>query len=235
MSSRATGLRHFSLAGKLAFVLCAFSMVAIAIVLWLDQRLGNPWLAAIVSMILLIPLALWIVRRTLAPVLSMFRALSGTVSSYRDGDFSFSLAWPRNDELSDLVAAHNAIGEALREQRLMLVQRELLVDTMVQNTPVAMLLADSGGKIVYSNLAARKLLNDGRRIEGSALEDLLQRAPEALRDAIERGGDGLFAVGAGMRERRDRCERIVEFVADDADDLLPRLHFLATQLDGEVA
>jgi two-component system nitrogen regulation sensor histidine kinase NtrY len=201
MSSRATGLRHFSLAGKLAFVLCAFSMVAIAIVLWLDQRLGNPWLAAIVSMILLIPLALWIVRRTLAPVLSMFRALSGTVSSYRDGDFSFSLAWPRNDELSDLVAAHNAIGEALREQRLMLVQRELLVDTMVQNTPVAMLLADSGGKIVYSNLAARKLLNDGRRIEGSALEDLLQRSPEALRDAIERGGDGLFAVGADDDEQ----------------------------------
>ena len=73
-------------------------------------------------------------------MLSLFRALAGTVTSYRDGDFSFSLHWPRNDELGDLVAAHNELGDVLREQRLDLVQRELLLDTMVQNTPVAMLL-----------------------------------------------------------------------------------------------
>ena len=40
---------------------------------------------------------------------------------------------------------------------------------------------------------------------------------------------------AGMRERRDRRERIVEFVADHADHLLPRLHFLPAQLAGEPA
>ncbi|HTA66557.1 MAG TPA: HAMP domain-containing sensor histidine kinase [Xanthomonadaceae bacterium] len=195
MNAQPARRRRFSLAGRLAFGLCAFTAFAIALVLWLDRLSGDPWLAAIVGMLLLVPLALWIVRRTMAPALSMFRALSGTVASYREGDFSFGLRWRRNDELGDLIAAHNAIGDALREQQLALVQRELLLDTMVQHTPVAMLLANEGGHIVYSNLAARKLLNDGRKLEGSPLQSILQDAPESMRDAIARGGDGLFAVG----------------------------------------
>ncbi len=195
MNVRQLASRRFSLAGKLAFVLCVFAVFALALVLVLERLLDDPWFAAILSLLVLVPLALWIMRRTLAPVLSMFRALSGTVTSYRDGDFSFGLAWKRNDELGDLVNAHNALGDALREQRVALVQRELLLDTMVQNAPVAMLLADSSGRIVYSNLAARKLLNDGHKLEGHALEALLQNASEPLREAIERGGDGLFAVG----------------------------------------
>jgi signal transduction histidine kinase len=65
---------------------------------------------------------------------------------------------------------------------------------MVQNTPVAMLLVDPGGRIAYGNLAARKLVGGGRRLEGLALDALLTEAPEPLRDAVARGGDGLFAV-----------------------------------------
>ena len=84
--------------------------------------------------------------------------------------------WPRNDELGDLVAAHNELGDALREQRLALVQRELLLDTMVQNTPVAMLLVDPARRVVYANLAARQLLNDGRKLEGQAFDDAARRA-----------------------------------------------------------
>jgi hypothetical protein len=68
---------------------------------------------------------------------SLFRALAGSVASYRDGDYSFGLSWQGQGDLGDLVASHNRLGEALRDQRLALVQRELLLDTMVQNTPVA--------------------------------------------------------------------------------------------------
>ncbi|MCW5806692.1 MAG: PAS domain-containing sensor histidine kinase [Deltaproteobacteria bacterium] len=124
----------------------------------------------------------------------MFRALAGTATSYRDGDFAFSLAWKRNDELGDLVAAHNALGDTLRKQREALVQRELLLDTMVQNTPVSMMLCDGAEHVVYGNLAARKLLGNGRRLEGQRLPVLLESAPDALREAVARGGDGIFVV-----------------------------------------
>ena len=195
MKALLTGMQRVSVAGRLAFGMCVLIAIAIALALALDHWLDDPWLVATLSLLLLIPLALWIVRRVLAPVLSMYRALAGTVASYRDGDYSFGLAWKRSDELGDLVAAHNALGDALRDQRLSLVQRELLLDTMVQNTPVAMLLAECTGRIVYSNIASRKLLNDGRKLEGQTLDALLETAPQPLREAIERGGDGLFAVG----------------------------------------
>jgi len=57
----------------------------------------------VVGVALLVPLSLYVAHRLLAPVPAMFRALAGTVMSYRDGDFSFSLAWRRYDELGELV------------------------------------------------------------------------------------------------------------------------------------
>jgi len=182
--------------------LLAFGLVAIAVglVLMLEDWLGEARLAAGVALGVMFPTTLYVISRPLAPVKAMFRALAGTVTSYRDGDFSFSLAWPKNDEVGDLVAAHNELGGTLRAQRETLVQRELLLDTMVQNTPVAMLLVDPNGHIVHGNLAARKLLRGGRRLEGLKLPALLEAAPESLREAISRGGDGLFVVTKGDQE-----------------------------------
>ena len=167
----------------------------------LDRLLPDhpAWVVGI-CMLCLVPLAVITIRAQLQRQLSLYRALTGTVTSYRDGDFSFSLHWPQNDELSDLVQAHNALGQVLREQRLGLVQRELLLDTMVQHTPVAMLLVQDGGAVVYANLAARQLLNDGRKLEGIHLPELLARAQPALREALGRGGDGLFTFGDSEEE-----------------------------------
>jgi two-component system, NtrC family, nitrogen regulation sensor histidine kinase NtrY len=168
--------------------------LAVAAALALAAWLGDPVVAGALALAVALPLTISTLRRPLSPVTAMFRALAGTVTSYRDGDFAFSLAWPRNDELGDLVAAHNALGDTLRQQRESLVHRELLLDTMVQNTPVAMMLCDAGDRVVYGNLAARQLLGGGRRLEGRARAEVFDAGPEALRDAVARGGDGLFAV-----------------------------------------
>ena len=185
---------------RVALLACAFVAMAIGGTLALREWLGDPWLAGAIAACVLVPLAFFVVRSPLSPMSAMFRALAGTVTSYRDGDFSFSLAWPRHDELGELVAAHNALGDTLRSQRESLVHRELLLDTMVQHTPVAMLLVDATRHVVYGNLAARKLLADGRRLEGQPLDDVLASAQDALREAVGRGGDGLFAVEQGGEE-----------------------------------
>ena len=169
---------------------------------------GHPVLVFLACLVAIVPIAIITIRSQIQPILSLFRALEGTVASYRDGDFSFSLHWPQNDELADLIAAHNDLGQVLREQRLGLVQRELLLDTMVQNTPVAMLLVtdfatSSGtqaGTIVYANLAARQLLSEGRKLEGHALGAVLETAAPALKEALARGGDGLFTAGESEDE-----------------------------------
>jgi len=164
---------------------------------WLDHG----WAVSVVSIIVLLSVMWFSLRRATAPVRSLLRALSGTTSSYRDDEYNFSVYWPGNDELGDLVQAHRELGDVLREQRQGLVQRELLLDTMVQNTPVAMLLLANGGdgiqRVVFSNLAARKLLHNGWKLEGQRMQDVLETMPVELRDAIVRGGDSLFAVREG--------------------------------------
>jgi nitrogen fixation/metabolism regulation signal transduction histidine kinase len=180
---------------QFAAIAFAYMLAAAALALLLARWTGHAWIAAAIAILVLAPLLAYHVRRAFAPMNSLFRALAGSVASYRDGDYAFGLAWRGGGDLGALVASHNALGDALREQRLGLVQRELLLDTMVQNTPVAMLLVDPSRRIVLGNLAARKLLGDGHRLEGQSFGELLAAAPEALREAFERGGDGMFTVG----------------------------------------
>jgi two-component system nitrogen regulation sensor histidine kinase NtrY len=193
--------RYFSLAAPYALLVALLVAALVVFTVLLGEWFPDmPVLVGALALLAGLPLAFVLVRRQFNPMLSLFRALAGTVSSYRDGDFAFSLRWPRHDELGELVDAHNALGDVLRDQRLGLVQRELLLDTMVQNTPVAMLLVAESGPIVYANIAARQLLNQGRKLEGHAIAEVLARAAAPLRDALDRGGDGLFSVGSEDEE-----------------------------------
>ena len=187
-------LRLMPLAVRMV-VLVAFTAVGAAaatagLAAWMP-----PWPAALLAAAGCGLLAGLVVRRTFVPLRGLIRALTGTVASYRDGDFSFGISWDRYGDLVELVNAHNQLGQALREQRLSLVQRELLLDTMVQNTPVAMLLLDPGRRVVLGNLAARRMFGNGRQLEGRALDELLGEAPAAVGEAFARGGDGMFTVG----------------------------------------
>ncbi|MBW8809664.1 MAG: ATP-binding protein, partial [Lysobacter sp.] len=183
----------------LSLVFSAIALVYLAVgaaaTLWLSQWIGNRWLVLAIVLAVLAPLLVYHVRRAFAPMNSLFRALAGSVASYRDGDYSISFHWDGKGDLGELVASHNRLGDTLREQRLSLVQRELLLDTMVQNTPVAMLLVDPSRRIIHGNLAARKALGEGKRLEGQDFAALLARAPVPMQEAFDRGGDGMFTVG----------------------------------------
>ncbi len=146
------------------------------------------------SILVLLPAAWWLAHAAMAPISRLLRALEGAVASYRDGDFSLSIAIDRRDELGRLIAMHNALGQTLREQRQHLAQRELLLDTVVQNTPVALVLTDTLGRVAYANLASRHLFNAGRSLVGLEFAALLEPVPQALRDAVHGGEDALFTV-----------------------------------------
>ena len=160
---------------------------------WSAPAPGGAWAIALTAAIVL-PFCVWSARAVLAPLARLLRALEGGVLSYRDGDFSLSLTPTGHGELGELVRLHNELGQALREQRQHLVQRELLLDTVVQNTPVALVLTDAGGHVAYANIAARQLLGEGRSLQGLEFGALLAAAPAALRDALAAGEDTLFSV-----------------------------------------
>jgi nitrogen fixation/metabolism regulation signal transduction histidine kinase len=95
------------------------------------------------------------------------------------------------------VAGYNGLGSKLRTQRQDLYQRELLLDTVIQASPLAMLLTNATGTILYGNIAARQLLAGGRKLEGLALEPLLEVLPDALHEALDGTRDQLFTAQFG--------------------------------------
>jgi two-component system, NtrC family, nitrogen regulation sensor histidine kinase NtrY len=191
-------IRH-SLALRL-FARMAPMLVAAAALPWVVAYWYRSWWLAALCIVVELGWVLAILRSALGPWRALFRALAGSVNSYHDGEYNFGIAWQSADELGELVDAHARMGQVLREQRQALAQRELLLDTMVQNTPVSMVLVAVGNdgqrRVMYANLAARKLLGDGRSLEGLAFDALLDALPAQLREAVGRGSDSLFSIAS---------------------------------------
>jgi nitrogen fixation/metabolism regulation signal transduction histidine kinase len=193
-------MRLVSLEGKLAAALAVTLIAAAALAAAATAWLDSPWYGAAATVLVLAIPSILFARALARPVATLIRALSGSVVAFRDGDFSFSIGARRGDEVGDLVAAHNELGRVLREERQHLFQRELLLDTVVQNTPTALALVEEGGHVVYANIAARHLLHGGRSMNGERFDEIVAAAPEPLARAIASGGDGLFSVTLDQEE-----------------------------------
>ena len=183
-----------SLGLKLAALLLLLFSAGVGVGAWLWQRWDDPLLVGLVAVLLGLLPCLLIARRATRRVRRLLRALEGAVASYRDGDFSISTNDAGGDELSALVERHNELGRTLREQRQHLVQRELLLDTVVQNTPVALVLTDSADRVAYANMAARQLFNAGKRLGGLGFAELIETLPAVVGEAVASGEDSLFSL-----------------------------------------
>jgi two-component system, NtrC family, nitrogen regulation sensor histidine kinase NtrY len=183
-----------NLKAKLALLLMAIVAVTAALSGWATRWSGNALLTWLLILAVSLVPVLWLSSRIMRPIQQMLRALSGTVASYREGDFSLSLVADRDDELGELMTAHNELAAALREQRAHLVQRELLLDTVMQNSPVALVLVDANDRVAYANIASRHLLSGGRSLQGLKFTDALTEAPVALQGAAAEEGDSLFST-----------------------------------------
>ena len=112
--------------------------------------------------------------------------------------------WDREPHRSRLQRQHRRHGSAgvdvagrrlqpprkqmLREERQSLYQRELLLDTVIQATPLAMVLTNANGRVVYSNVAARQTFLGGRKLEGLAFAELIAASPSRCGLAVGAGG-----------------------------------------------
>lgn len=210
---------HRSLRLRLALCLIAAAVAALSIHLTLTwwpvprlmAALGRealaPWSATALALTgaLMLPIAWGLASLLLMPLTRLLRALESTVLSYRDGEFGSAIAADPPgglSELSSLMRLHSELGQALREQRQHLAQRELLLDTVVQNTPVALVLTDARERIAYANIAARQLMDRGRGLAGRDLDEVLAQAPDDLRQAFAGTQDGLFSVVLDGEEER---------------------------------
>ncbi len=159
--------------------------------------LASPYLAILAALVFSLPVSIWLGARATKPWTGVVKALKDGVASLQDHDFSLSIARSSNDELGELVTAYNSLGSVLRRERLDLHQRELMLDTVIQTSPLALVLMNAADRIVFSNIAARQLLHSGRKLEGLDFAIVLEDAPQPLREAVLGGTDTLFTVQEG--------------------------------------
>jgi nitrogen fixation/metabolism regulation signal transduction histidine kinase len=157
-----------------------------------------PWPAralAVVATMFVYGALVALLRQRLRRHEAVLEAIADGIAGLHDSDYSISVVEPRDDaQLRRLVVAYNGLGGTLRAQRQDLYQRELLLDTVIQASPLALTLTNATGTILYANLAARQLLGAGHKLEGLALAPLLEHVPAALREALEGERDSLFTV-----------------------------------------
>ncbi|MFL6550423.1 MAG: sensor histidine kinase [Povalibacter sp.] len=185
---------RFSLEGKLAAWSVVLAIVAMGIYAGLYRWLGSIPIALLGTVIAIVPIGLIAARSFTRPIVETVAAIGDGIASMKDRDFSVSIAPSKHLELKGLIESYNGLGQLLRDERQGLYQRELLLDTVIQATPLAMVLTNASDRVVYSNVAARQSFLGGRKLEGLSFTDLLNAAPDPLRQAVATQADSLFTV-----------------------------------------
>ncbi|CAM5220129.1 sensor histidine kinase [Alishewanella longhuensis] len=129
----------------------------------------------------------------LRPLQREIAALNLHAQNLQDGSFNTSANQQQIKVLAPLAAQLQQMTAELRLQRSSLYQRELLLDTLVQANPGALILTNAAGRVLMTNPSARQLLNHGKDFNGSDLQLYTQALPE-LAEAIQHNQAGLVRL-----------------------------------------
>ena len=183
-----------SLAGKLLFLLGLPLAVAAAAAAVAVAGGAAPAVVGMIAFGAGLLVGIVLIPRFLRPGLRVLAALEDGVAGFRAQDFSLRLAVDRRDELGELVEVYNDLADLLGRERSELRQRELLLQTVLETSPAAVLLVNAADRVIYASRAARSLFFAGRRLEGHAFAEILDACPEPLARALSAGSDALVTV-----------------------------------------
>lgn len=182
------------LSTRITLVVAATALLAIGAshaAAWIARALKLNALGALgVAFLLTLPIIFWSAHVIASRVGELHAVLGNALSAFKDGDFSLRLAVRGDRELAELKRLYNELADAVRDDRHELHEKEVLLDTILQRTPLAVVLLNQGERVIYSNAAARDLLAGGSRINEKLLADLPLAG--SLRDALQTFGDSIF-------------------------------------------
>src|SRR5438105_5102218 len=186
-------MRRTSLSGRIAALVVGNVIIAALLTLAsvrIFDRLGGGQITAIVTALAVaVPIAIWSARSRSEKYLRMLTAIADGVRGLRDQDFSLRLVAKSDDEMSELAQLYNDVADVLRSQRNEIYQKELLLDTILQGTPIAVVLVNAADRIIYSNIAARELLGGGSRLDRRHFTEIVEQLIDPMRDIVAAGVD----------------------------------------------
>lgn len=131
------------------------------------------------------------------PFRQAIEAVENGITAFRDNDFSLTIYNQKYRETDALITLYNNLSDTLRAERNAINQQQLMLDNIIQRTPIALFLTQENGVIAYSNKAAQQLLKISKPINGENFHHLKSGLPESLITTIEHGEGGVVTVEMG--------------------------------------
>jgi two-component system, NtrC family, nitrogen regulation sensor histidine kinase NtrY len=170
---------------------------------FLDE-LGAFALATLVA----VPAIFLCARLVVRPMRLLHDDLGNAFRASRDGDHGLRLVVRGEREMADLRRLYNELADAVRADRQGLHDKEIILDTILQKSPTAVVLADWAERVIFSNAAARELLANGARLDGRTVTEISATVAPSLRDALESQADALLSVDDETFQLTQRLFRI---------------------------
>jgi two-component system, NtrC family, nitrogen regulation sensor histidine kinase NtrY len=204
-------LSRYSLRLRAALVIaCALALTAFTVALLHDvaRTPSQLWLLALgVS----VPVALTLGFAVTRPIRRILFAVSEGLLGFRERDYGLRLVEERDDEAGEVARRFNALGEMLRREHNDAYQKQILLETVIEAAPMAIVLCDEAGTVVLGNVTARDLFFAGKRLEGRDFATVLSQWPPEIARSILAGEDSLVSVERdGVRETLHASKRFFE-------------------------
>ncbi|NQZ10544.1 MAG: histidine kinase, partial [Algicola sp.] len=136
----------------------------------------------------------WLSRRDNHQRELLVKSLQDGFLCFNDGDFSVSLTDKAPKQYRRLFELFNETGEQLRVERQHLYQREMLLDKVLNASPVLTILVNHRDTVVFANHAAQQSFEPYGQIVGSNWAQLTSRLPDEFHAPLGGGGESIFTV-----------------------------------------
>lgn len=172
------------------------------------------WLTLLVTAVFLI---VW-QGRALGDMEREIQAINLHADSLRDNAFNLAANSDLVRELSPLAKVLVDMSNQLQQERASLYQRELLLDTVLQSSPSALVLTDEQDRVLLANPAARVLLNQGKNFQGSLFRSVLEGRPEVVAAIQHQDGlvffeepSSIWHLSSSQFHLNQRCHHLYQF------------------------
>ena len=193
-----------------AVLACSVLVTSITMLMWSDVA-HSKLQAFCWTLLVSLPMTAVLAMMATRPIRRVLFAVSEGLLGFRERDFGLRLRAEREDEAGEVVKRFNALGEMLRREHHDTYQRQILVETVIEAAPMAIVLCNEANTVLLANVAARDLFFAGGRLDGHDFAEVLASWPSEVSSAILNGDDSLLAVERdGARETLHASKRVFE-------------------------
>jgi len=124
----------------------------------------------------------------------IIQSLDHGLQSLRDNDFSVSLNQHKDVSYNPLINAFNQTSANLREERQRLYQREMMLDKVLNASPMVTILVDHRDTIVFTNNSAQQAFELNGSIVGRQWTGLVKSLAPEFQHALNNHGESIFTL-----------------------------------------